>query len=146
GSYIRKGLGLAPARSFASLRTTEKLKQRLKTKTAHRLHLWRRDALGLGAIGRFAGQELARAARGIELAVLDDHPAAAHHGHRPALDLAALVRAVADIVVQVLPADRHVLVGVPDREVGVGAHGDRALAGIEAVEPRMVRRSQRHEL
>src|SRR6185312_5835658 len=122
------------------------LEQRLEAKARHRLQLGRGDALGLGRIGRIAGQELAGAAHGVELAVLDDDATAAHHDDRPAGDLAAFVGRVADIVVQVLPTDGDVLVGIPDREVGVRADGDRALARIEAVEPCVVGRGQRHEL
>ena len=90
-----------------------------------------------------AGQEGAAAARGGELAVLDDHAAAAQHRHRPAFEPAAFVGRVADIVMQHPVGNGGLPLGVPDRDIGVAADCDGALLRIEPVELCVVGRGER---
>jgi hypothetical protein len=95
-----------------------------------------------GGFGQGAGEEIAAAAFGGELAVVDDDASAAQHGRRPAFQSAALIGGVADIVVQHLGRDDRLARGIPDGDVGVAADRDRALLRVEAVELRVVGRGQ----
>src|SRR5262245_31625038 len=81
-------------------------------------------AEGTGGFGEGTGEEIAAAAVGVELAVVHHDAAAGQDGDRPAFEVHALVGGVADIVVDVGGAHRHLLCGVPDRDVGVAADGD----------------------
>src|SRR5262249_39071844 len=85
-----------------------------------------------------AGQEVAAAALGGELAVIDDDPPAAQHRDRPADEAATFVGGVADGVVKHLAGHYHLAIGIPDGEIGVGADGDRALARVKPVELRVI--------
>ena len=72
--------------------------------------------------------------------------AAADHEPGPALHRPAVIHRIAGPGLHAAPVDGDPLVRVPQREVGVGADGDRAFARIEAEQPGGVDRGQLHEL
>src|SRR5215469_11092836 len=94
---------------------------------------WRRAAQGLCHIAERAGKEIAAAAFGLELAVLDDDAAARNHGHRPAMDVPSFIGGVAGVVMQHRGRDRHLAVRVPDADIGIRADRDRAFFWVEPV-------------
>ena len=65
---------------------------------------------------------------------MDDDPAPGYDRGGVALHLPALEGAVIHVLVQGLVGERHLFVGVEDHQVGVAAHGDGALARVEAEE------------
>ena len=93
-----------------------------------------------------AGTNCAAAGLGVEPALLDDDPPAGDHRDRPARELAALVRGVADAVVEHGGRDADPALGIPEGEIRVAADRDRSLAGVEAVELRVVGRPEGDEL
>src|SRR6266566_8321509 len=79
---------------------------------------FRRLAAGrFGRGSRGAGQKASAARIRIELAVIDDHRAAADDHDRPAFHGAARVRRIARAVYDHRVAARHRLIGIPDRYV-----------------------------
>ncbi len=96
-------------------------------------------------LGAFARQELATATLSLQLCVLDHHLATAHHRDGPAIDHTALVRRVAHLVVQVAPAHGALGLGVPNRNVGIQADGNIALAFLQAIHVCMVGGSKTHK-
>src|SRR5712691_4098368 len=96
-----------------------------------------------GGVGEGAGQKSAAAARRVELSVIDDDAAARQYRDRPAGEAHPLIGGVADIVVDLGGADRHLALRVPDRDVGVAADRDRPLPRVEAIELGVVGRGQR---
>ena len=81
----------------------------------------------------------------LELAVLDDQPAARQHGVCRAGHLAAFVRVVVDVHVQRLRRERDRPIGIEDDDVGVRAWRNRAFARKEAEDLRRRRRGQLDE-
>src|SRR5260370_33031283 len=100
---------------------------------------------GLRRDGTLAPQELSLPGLGRQLAFVDHDLTAREDERRPAADPHAFVGRVVAVVVQQIVGDRDVPVAVPDHEVGVRAHGDRALPRIEAVELRRIGRRERDE-
>src|SRR5262249_4146543 len=86
-----------------------------------------------------AGHELTVAGRAQQLAVRDHDFAAQYHRHRPALDLPAFPGAIVPHV-QVSHAQRLLDRRIDDGDVGVAAHRDGTLLGVEAQELRRMGR------
>src|SRR3546814_13575483 len=75
-----------------------------------------------------------------------DHDLAAHDGrHRPSVHLPAFPGTVVALV-QFFPADLPADGGIEDLDVGVGACGDGAIAGVEAHQLRGVGRADVDDL
>src|SRR6185437_15894965 len=84
-----------------------------------------RPAAGAGLSLRVAALDEAPAARrGVQLAVCDQHLAAADRDDRVADHLDPLVRGVVDVRVQVRVGERHPPLGIEDDQVGVVARQD----------------------
>ncbi len=90
-------------------------------------------------------QQPAAAAGAGEAAVADQNLAAAEGAHRPAGEVEPLIGRPAEAVVQCGGGDGDAFGGIPQRDVGVGADGNRALARPQPIESRGLRRRHRNK-
>ena len=79
-----------------------------------------------------AAEELAGAGAAGEFAGVDDYAAAGQDCFGGAFDGDAFEHGIVDAHVVGFGADDFFVIGVEDNQVGVGAHGDGAFAGVEA--------------